>query len=62
MNAPPHRLIQLDVTFINQETEQVHCEMHEWSLDKGEEFLGVCLVTGTEQNKKYIKAKEVKNP
>lgn len=60
MNAPQHRLIQIDVTLIDPTTNQVHMETHEWELEPKETFAGVAVVTGSEVKKTLPNSKEVK--
>ena len=52
MNAPQHRLIQIDVTLIDPTTNQVHMETHEWELESTETFAGVAVVIGSEDTSK----------
>ena len=59
MNAPPHRLIQVDIAYINPQTDKVHLEQIEYSLDDKEEFVGICLVSTTDK-KTNLQTKKVK--
>jgi hypothetical protein len=60
MNAPQHRLIQIDVTLIDPTTNQVHMETHEWELEPKEIFAGVAVVTGSEVKNTLPNSLEVK--
>jgi hypothetical protein len=60
MNAPQHRLIQIDVTLIDPTTNQVHMEIHEWELEPKEIFAGVAVVTGSEVKNTLPNSLEVK--
>ena len=60
MNAPQHRLIQIDVTLIDPTTNQVHMETHEWELEPKETLAGVAVVIGSEVKNTLPNSKEVK--
>lgn len=59
MNAPQHRLIQIDVTLIDPATNKVHMETHEWELEPKETFAGVAVVIGSEVKNTLPNTKEV---
>lgn len=53
-SADPN-MVEIGMTFINNELGVVHIEDHIWDLEEGETFVGIAIVTTTPKKQKKTK-------
>lgn len=54
-------IVEVGLTFINNQTGLVNIQDHVWTLDEGEEFVGIAVVSTTpkeQENTKLIECKK----